>query len=107
MGGTTARKARSGVSAGSRDLQSILKVRFDASEFALTQSHELLEICDNGGGRLLVLGQALANRDERQVERARPARLGVAFLLQRREQIFRLVPVGADHMDEVFTRIAL
>src|SRR6266550_951223 len=93
-----------GTSGSARDLQCVFDVWFDPCELALTQRQQLFEFFDKGSGRLLVLGEAFAYRDERQIQRARPARFGVALVLQGRQQLFRLIARRADGTDKVLAR---
>src|SRR5882724_7836017 len=94
-----------GLGSGSAgDLQCVFDVWFDPCELALAQRQQLFELFDKGSGRLLVLGETFAYGDERQIQRARPARFGVALLLQGRQQLFRLIARRADGTDEVLAR---
>src|SRR6266550_6043316 len=92
-----------GALGSARDLQCVFDVWLEPCELALTQRQQLFELFDEGSGRLLILGEAFAYGDERQIKRARSAGLRVALLLQGRQQPFRLIARRADGTDEVLT----
>src|SRR5713226_8312061 len=93
---------------GAGQTHGVLQYRLDRRQLAVAQGHELLEVRHQSSDRYdgIHSEQPFLDRNEGEVQGARPVRLRMPLALQNSEELFRLIPCLGDDEYEVLTGIA-